>query len=109
MIHADVPIAEARRRRNTEHVPEQLKDILGARDERYGDFRINSQIYRDTMRVWQSTDKWEELDAVYVHALSMIATKIARALSHDPTYKDSWLDIMGYCSLILTDIDRGNS
>ena len=34
-------------------------------------------------------------------ALEMIATKMGRIVNGDPDYLDSWLDIQGYCQLII--------
>ena len=39
-------------------------------------------------------------------ALDLIATKIARILTGDPDYLDSWVDIQGYVQLAIDDIKR---
>ncbi len=37
-------------------------------------------------------------------SFQMIANKIGRILNGDPLYKDSWTDIIGYATLIETDL-----
>ena len=41
------------------------------------------------------------LKADQKEALEMIATKMGRIVNGDPDYLDSWLDIQGYCQLVI--------
>lgn len=43
---------------------------------------------------------WNRCDAVKQQALTVIADKIARVLSGDPSYADNWHDMQGYARLV---------
>ena len=43
---------------------------------------------------------WKELSDDKIEALDMCAHKIGRILNGDPSYKDSWTDIIGYAKLV---------
>jgi hypothetical protein len=38
-------------------------------------------------------------------ALDMILHKISRICTGDPTFKDHWVDIVGYATLVIKDIE----
>lgn len=73
---------------------------LKERGKRYGEFVDNAAIaqeLKDTMRV---SPRWKELEADQKECLDMIASKISRILTGDPTYADNWHDIRGYTKLV---------
>lgn len=74
--------------------------ILEERGKRYGDFKGHAEITQDIKRSMHCSSKWEGLSDEMKEALEMIAHKIGRILNGDPTYKDSWTDIIGYAKLI---------
>ncbi len=76
-----------------------IDTTLAERGARYGDFTdhaILAQGLQDTMRC---PPGWSRLTAVQKQALTVIADKIARILSGDPSYADNWHDIQGYAKL----------
>ena len=48
----------------------------------------------------RDSPNWESLDPEALEILEMIATKCSRILNGDPTYHDTWHDLMGYTKLI---------
>jgi transposase len=76
--------------------------ILNERATTYGRFVDVAEIAQEikaTIRIGD-TNRSEELPADQIEALDMIASKIARILSGDSDYADSWIDIAGYATLV---------
>lgn len=79
----------------------QIEQTLQERGSRYGSFNDLAQIsqaLKDTMR---ATDGWTRLSASQREALEMVQHKIARMLNGDPTYEDNAVDIVGYSTLMM--------
>ena len=79
-----------------------VNDILDERATTYGQFIDVAEIaqeLKDTIRIGD-TNREERLPADQIEALDMIASKIARILSGDSDYADSWIDIAGYATLV---------
>lgn len=80
---------------------EEVQSILEQRGSRYGSFydlATLSQDLKDTMR---AVPGWKKLTASQKEALDMIQHKIARMLNGDPTYEDNAVDIVGYSTLMM--------
>ena len=85
-----------------------IDDTLKERGERYGDFSDHAylaQQLQDAMRRFRRADSmdgpaWDHMSAVHRQVLTVIADKIARILSGDPSYADNWHDIQGYARLV---------
>ena len=76
--------------------------ILNERATTYGRFVDVAEIAQEikaTIRIGD-TNRSEDLPADQIEALDMIASKIARILSGDSDYADSWIDIAGYATLV---------
>jgi len=78
-----------------------VNKILVERGSRYGEFSTHAIITQNLKRQMVLTPNWETLlTSDKKEALEMIAHKIGRILNGDPEYKDSWVDIAGYATLI---------
>lgn len=77
-----------------------IHDVLEARQITYGTFSVQAAITREIKRVMHATPYWEEISADKQEALDMIAVKMGRILNGDNSYKDSWVDIAGYATLV---------
>jgi hypothetical protein len=78
----------------------EVRKTLDERDALYGGFENvaeTSQILKDVAR---EHDNYGHLNAVHREALEMINHKIARIINGDPNYKDNWIDIAGYATLV---------
>lgn len=87
-----------------------VTDTLQERGARYGDFAEHAriaQLFQDDMRGVNQGRGWDRLSDVQKQALTVIADKIARILSGDPSYADSWHDIGGYAKLVENYIESG--
>jgi len=85
---------------------QKMSDVQATLDERgarYGDFTDHAKAAQglcDHMKNVKGGEGWNRLDAVKRQALTVIADKIARILTGDPTYGDNWHDIQGYAKLV---------
>ena len=78
-----------------------VNEILKERGSRYGEFSAQAIITQNLKRQMAQSPNWETyLTTDKKEALEMIAHKIGRILNGDPEYKDSWVDIAGYATLI---------
>ena len=75
---------------------------LAERGTNYGDFKEDARVCQSIKKAMRDSPNWEKLDPDMVQALELIAVKIARILNGNPSYKDSWHDIIGYARLVET-------
>ena len=94
--------------RFTEHLFQQAKEetneidkTLSERGNRYGSFASLAQISQDLKGVMHKSTNWGKLTASQKEALEMVQHKIARMLNGDPTYIDNPVDIVGYATLMM--------
>jgi len=78
-----------------------IDKILSERQDQYGDFFNRSKISQDFKNLIRQGESYRLLKADQKEALEMIATKVGRIVNGDPDYLDSWLDIQGYCQLVI--------
>ncbi len=79
---------------------DDIDEMLEERGVRYGDFSTHASITQNIKLVMSSAPKWTKLSTDKKEALEMIAHKLGRILNGDPEYKDSWIDIAGYATLV---------
>lgn len=73
---------------------------LAARGNTHGDFTENSEIAQQIKDLLRSGSSYEQMPPFMREAADMIAHKLARAVSGDPTHADHWHDIQGYAQLV---------
>lgn len=81
-----------------------IQEILEERGNRYGEFSEHARITQEIKETLTSGDSWELCTDSQREALEMIAHKLGRIVNGDPTYDDSWVDIIGYSQLVLDEI-----
>lgn len=77
-----------------------VQNTLADREKRYGKFMDNAMLGQVFKALMRDASKWHELEADQCEALDQIASKIARILTGDVNYVDSWHDLAGYPTLI---------
>lgn len=79
-----------------------IDTILTERGNRYGEFDVHASITQELKAVMHDSPNWRsnKLTPDMKEALEMIQHKIGRILNGDPFYKDSWVDISGYATLV---------
>lgn len=85
-----------------------VEEVLKERGARYGEFADHAKIAQDIQDAMRHNLGWFELPDVHKQALTVIADKIARALSGDHNYLDNWVDIAGYATLVQRHIEKGS-
>lgn len=85
----------------------QIDKTLAERGSRYGSFADMAAISQALCEVMRATPGWKKLTPSQKEALEMIQHKIARMLNGDPTYEDNAVDIVGYSTLMLKNM-QGN-
>ena len=81
-----------------------IEKVLAERGSRYGEFVDHAFITQSIKRAMENSSNWKRLSDDMKEALEMIAHKIGRILNGDPSYIDSWTDIVGYAKLVETDL-----
>lgn len=79
-----------------------LEELIAERAKTHGDFTETAEIaqrLRSDMGI--AASRWDKLSYVQREALDCIAAKIARILTGDSRHRDAWIDIQGYCQLVL--------
>ena len=79
-----------------------IESTLAERGARYGAFPAFSDVTQTLKTIFKSKmgEKWDLLADDQKEALEMIAHKLARIITGDPHYDDSWRDIAGYAQLV---------
>jgi len=80
--------------------PKGIEATLAERKGTYGEFDEQARITKTIERAASTGCQWTVMDDDMQEAVHMIASKIARIVNGDPTFKDSWHDIAGYALLI---------
>ena len=78
-----------------------IQSILAARKKTHGSFEVSSytsQVLKDAMR---DSPNWDELDMDQKECLDMVAHKLARILCGNPNEQEHYIDVIGYCTLVL--------
>lgn len=77
-----------------------IDDTLTERGLRYGEFADHAEVTQSIKVSMQSGRNWGHLADDMKECLEMIAHKAGRILNGDPSYIDSWTDIIGYTRLV---------
>lgn len=82
--------------------PPEVDSILDARETQYGSFMQSANIAVRLKGIMHNAIAQQDLHLMpdQLLALDMIAVKISRILSGNPSYRDSWIDIAGYAQLV---------
>lgn len=86
-----------------------INSILEERGSSYGDFGSQALISQNIKAAMRHSPNWQKLPADMKESLEMVALKIGRILNGNPTYADSWIDIVGYTQLVVDRLERGQN
>lgn len=86
----------------------EIKNVLNERGSRYGSYFSNAMytqnVYADIMQFWVGNKlpyPCKPLDAVCKETIHMVVHKLSRIHNGDKSYLDNYVDIIGYCQLML--------
>lgn len=77
-----------------------MNKVTKERGKTHGNFSDNAEISQGIKRYMHNSINWETMSDEEKEALDMIALKISRICSGRPHYRDNWVDVAGYASLI---------
>jgi hypothetical protein len=78
--------------------------ILSQRNNTYGSFKDNSDV---TNGLYELVEPWVAKEKPYIkEALHMVLHKISRIACGDKSYKDNWVDIIGYSQCVLDILEQ---
>jgi hypothetical protein len=89
-------------------VPE-IKDILKDRGSRYGDYRVQAETAQRIRDAFEDSPNWEILPGYMKEALSLMTTKFSRMLTGDMMYMDNVVDLIGYMTLMQTEMEKDHA
>jgi len=84
-----------------------IEQTLKERGARYGQFANNAPLAQHLKNCLRETLRHRQYQPAGVinEGLDQICSKLARIVCGDPTYKDNWHDIIGYCTLVLRELE----
>lgn len=82
-----------------------IEKILAEREKTHGDFKVHSMVSQSLKDCMRRTTGWGSLTHVQREGLEMIMHKISRILCGDSQFKDHYLDVCGYATLVLKEIE----
>ncbi|WP_432481717.1 DUF6378 domain-containing protein [Moraxella sp. ZY200743] len=81
-----------------------INEILEQRRNNYGTFNHVASIAEQIAEACEYNKEYRTHSMNM--AIYMIASKLARIVSGNPSYKDSWVDIAGYAQLIVNELEN---
>ena len=84
----------------------EIEDLLKDRGSRYGDFGVQAQTARAIKGTFESASNWSYLPPYMQEGLDLVATKLSRMLCGDYMYLDNVVDIIGYMTLVKTEMEK---
>ena len=84
----------------------EIDDILKDRGSRYGDFGVQARTAQNIRDAFESSLNWPILPDYMKEALSLMTTKFSRMLTGDPMYMDNVVDLIGYMTLMKTEMEK---
>lgn len=93
---------------------EQVKKLIAERAKTHGEFWKTAECAQYLVGATHyqpdgPSSGWGALSLVQREALDNIQRKIARILTGDPDHRDAWIDIQGYCQLVLDRLPKNVS
>lgn len=77
--------------------------LLNERGTTHGKFTDNAKHGQTLREYFRETPGWRQATLVQREALDMMACKLSRILSGQPSHDDHWRDIAGYATLAITE------
>ena len=85
----------------TNNETENLQDTLTEREKRYGSFKTFSELCQEIKSVLNKNKNFQDMESHKKEAIEMIVHKLCRAINGDSDYVDTWVDIVGYATLVI--------
>lgn len=87
----------------TDH--QSLEQVLKARGGQHGEFLDHAALTQRLKREFRNSVSYDRLIPIEREAVEMILHKLGRIGSGNPHYRDHWIDIAGYATLVADRIE----
>ena len=84
-----------------------VTETLNERGNRYGEYKNVSETSQLLKNVLRTGPSWVIMEPYMQESLDLIANKLARIVTGDPFYHDSWHDVGGYAKLVEIELSKG--
>lgn len=84
----------------------EIDKLLEDRGSRYGDFGVQARTAQAIRAAFQTGENWDTLPPYMREGLDLISTKLSRMLCGDFMYLDNVVDIIGYMTLVKTEMEK---
>ena len=82
-----------------------IKSVLAERGSRYGSFDTHARITQSLKAsFFSNSQSYLKMTPSMKEAVDMILHKLGRIGNGDPSYLDSWVDIVGYAQLVVDEL-----
>jgi hypothetical protein len=86
--------------------PMDIENTLEQRGNNYGDYRDVAFTAQEMKLALRRTKSWPHMEAYMQESLDMICNKMSRIVNGNPYYDDSWVDIAGYATLVVKQLEK---
>jgi hypothetical protein len=86
--------------------PMDIENTLEQRGNNYGDYRDVAFTAQEMKLALRRTQSWPHMEAYMQESLDMICNKMSRIVNGNPYYDDSWVDIAGYATLVVKQLEK---
>lgn len=85
----------------------QIDEVLAERGKVHGSFKEHARITTNLKLMAHNAKNWKDnnLSAIQMEAIDMVLHKLGRILAGDPRYLDHWVDLCGYATLVIKDLE----
>ena len=86
--------------------PMDIENTLEQRGNNYGDYREVAFTAQEMKLALRRTKSWPHMEAYMQESLDMMCNKMSRIVNGNPYYDDSWVDIAGYATLVVKQLEK---
>jgi hypothetical protein len=86
--------------------PVSVDTVLAERGSVYGDFACVADYSQQIKAVYTESTNWYTMEAHQREAMDFIANKLGRILAGNPNHLDNWVDIAGYATLVVRQLEK---
>jgi len=83
---------------------DQIDNVLADRQATHGHYADTARTAQHLRQAMREGNNWAILTDMQRESLDMIAMKVARIMSGDPSHADHWDDITGYARLVSVEL-----
>jgi hypothetical protein len=85
---------------------EGINETLKQRGEQYGPYEAQAAISQTLKRAVRACPNWAKLRSSQRESIELTLMKFSRILNGNPDHLDSWIDVVGYVTLVIRDLEK---